>query len=285
MRIGIGLPNAIPGTPGRLVPAWAQRAEERGFELVASIDRIIYGNGEPLATLAAAAAVTTRIELFTDILLAATRQPVPLAKQAATLDWLSGGRLTLGLAPGGREDDFTVAGMRFSNRGRRFDATLGTLQATWRGDLVPGATRPIGPAPPRGDIPILIGGSSAQAIARVARVGAGWTAGSGAGDADAVGDLVRQVHAAWAEAGRSGVPRISRLTYFALGDGIRDAAEANVRDYYGPRAGTIFSRACWDASQAEAFVQQAEAVGVGEVVFFPAVADLSQVDRLADALL
>ncbi|HWD08192.1 MAG TPA: LLM class flavin-dependent oxidoreductase, partial [Actinomycetota bacterium] len=137
----------------------------------------------------------------------------------------------------------------------------------------------------RGDIPILIGGSSAQAIARVARVGAGWTAGSGAGDADAVGELVRQVHAAWAAAGRSGVPRISRLTYFALGDGVREAAEANVGDYYGPRAGTILSRACWDASQAEAFVQQAEAVGVGEVVFLPAVADLTQVDRLADALL
>lgn len=283
MRIGIGLPNTIPGAPGSLVPAWARRAEERGYHLLASVDRIVYGNGEPLACLSAAAAVTSNIELFTDILLAATRQPVALAKQAATLDWLSGGRLTLGLAPGGREDDFTVTRMGFTNRGRRFDALLDTLQTIWRGDLVPGANRSIGPAPTRGEIPILIGGSSPQAIARAARVGAGWTASSGVGDA--LGGLVSQLHQAWEAAGRPGAPRISRLTYFALGDGVRETAAANVRDYYGPRGDAVLSITSWDAAQAQAFVAAAEDAGVGEVVFFPAVADLSQVDRLADALL
>ncbi|HLJ07575.1 MAG TPA: LLM class flavin-dependent oxidoreductase [Acidimicrobiia bacterium] len=283
MRIGIGLPNAIPGTPGSLVATWAARAEEQGFALLASIDRIVYGNGEPLASLTAAAAVTATIELFTDILLAATRQPVPLAKQAATLDWLSGGRLTLGLAPGGRQDDFAVAGMRFTNRGRRFDATLDTMVQTWRGELVGGANRPIGPRPARGEIPMLIGGTSPQAIARVARVGSGWTAGSGAGDM--IGPLISQVHQAWGAAGRSGTPRISRLTYFALGDNVRATAEANLHDYYGPRADAVLSRTCWSPEQARAFVANADGLGVGEVVFFPAVGDLSQVDRLADAVL
>lgn len=284
MRIGIGLPNTIPGTPGSLITAWARRAEERGFDAVATVDRIVYDNVEALTTLAAAAAVTTRVELLTDILLAPTRLPALLAKETASVDVLSGGRLTLGLAPGAREDDFTVTGQRYTNRGRRFEALLDFLQAAWRGEPPPGASRPLGPAPVRGDIPILIGGTSPQAIARAARVGAGWTAGSAA--AGALAELVAQVHEAWRAAGRTGEPRIATLTYFLLGDGVDEAAGRYLSDYYGESRGSaILGRMGRDAGTLRAVVEQAEQAGAGEIVFFPAVADLSQVDRLADALL
>jgi alkanesulfonate monooxygenase SsuD/methylene tetrahydromethanopterin reductase-like flavin-dependent oxidoreductase (luciferase family) len=284
MRIGIGLPNTIPGAPGTLIPAWARRAEERGFATLAAVDRIVYSNVEALVTLAAAAAVTSRVELLTDILLAPTRLPALLAKETASVDVLSGGRLTLGLAPGGREDDFMATGLAFSDRGRRFDATLALLQRTWRGEPLPGTSRPTGPAPPRGDIPILIGGTSPQAIARVARLGAGWTAGSGA--AGALEDLVAQVEAAWEAAGRSGAPRISTLTYFALGEEAGDVAATYLRDYYGPDRGAgVLARTCRDPGELRDFVDRVGQAGVGEVVLFPAVADLTQVDLLADALL
>ena len=85
MKIGIGIPTPVPGTPGALLVDWARQAEERGFAGLATIDRFAYPNHDSLATLAAAAAVTSRIGLLTNILLAPAYPPVLLAKSAATI--------------------------------------------------------------------------------------------------------------------------------------------------------------------------------------------------------
>src|SRR5438477_446461 len=99
MDIGIGLPNPIPGTPGPRLIEWAQRAEAAGFVSLATIDRIAYPSYESLTVLAAAAGATERIGLLTNVLLGPTRNPVLLAKEAASVDQLSGGRRDPG--PGG----------------------------------------------------------------------------------------------------------------------------------------------------------------------------------------
>src|SRR5919199_68360 len=133
MDIGIGLPNAVAGVDRAGIVDWARRAEAAGFSSLGTIDRLVYGNYESLIALAAAAAVTKRIRLATDILIAPLRSNTALlAKQAATLDHLSGGRLVLGLAPGGRPDDYEVSGVDFSRRGRIFDAQLEELTRLWR---------------------------------------------------------------------------------------------------------------------------------------------------------
>src|ERR687885_1645486 len=135
MDIGIGLPNAVPGVDRAGIVEWARRAEAAGFSSLGTIDRIAYGNYESLIALAAAAAVTERIRLATDILIAPLRANAALlAKQAATIDHLSGGRLVLGLSPGAREDDYTVSGIDFHRRGRIFDRQLDELARLWRGD-------------------------------------------------------------------------------------------------------------------------------------------------------
>src|SRR5690349_16781684 len=105
MKIGIGLPNTIPGTPGRLLLDWARLAEKHGFSRLGTIDRVVYPNYESLVALAGAGAVTERIGLLTNVLLGPTRNPVLLAKEAASVDQISGGRLTLGVGVGSREDD------------------------------------------------------------------------------------------------------------------------------------------------------------------------------------
>src|SRR4051794_40697398 len=156
MDVGIGLPNAVRGVDRAGVVDWAVRAERAGFSTLGTIDRIVYDNYESLIVLAAAAAVTERIGLATDILIAPLRANTALlAKQAATLNDLSQGRLVLGLAVGGREDDYAVSGVDFHRRGRAFERQLEELHRHWRGRprrrLPPAGARvraPAGGAPP-----------------------------------------------------------------------------------------------------------------------------------------
>src|SRR5437899_7691774 len=142
MKIGLGLPNADKSlADGRLMVDIAHRADVLGFSTLATIGRVAYPNYEELVALAAAAGATERIGLFTDILLAATREPVLLAKQAATLDQVSGGRFVLGIGVGGRPDDFEVTGFGLHDRGKRLDAALDLMHRAWRGEPLPGSTR------------------------------------------------------------------------------------------------------------------------------------------------
>jgi alkanesulfonate monooxygenase SsuD/methylene tetrahydromethanopterin reductase-like flavin-dependent oxidoreductase (luciferase family) len=119
MKIGIGLPNPVPDTDGATLMEWARRAEGAGFSSLATIDRIVYPSYDSLISLAASAAVTEHIGLLTNILIAPLRDGVLLAKEAASVDRLSAGRLTLGLASGGRADDFVAVGESFESRGSR----------------------------------------------------------------------------------------------------------------------------------------------------------------------
>lgn len=286
MRIGIGLPNTIPETPGRLLVDWAARAEERGFSSLATIDRIAYPSYESLVTLAAAGAVTERIGLMTNILLSATRNPIILAKEAASVDQLSGGRLTLGLGVGGRRDDFVATERGFEDRGKRFEEDLELMQGAWRGELVGGCPKPPTPEPVRGNVPILIGGTADVVLDRVVRWGAGWTAG-GSGP-DQVGPFADRVRKAWADAGRDGSPRIVALSYFSLGDDAVESSRASLLDYYaflGEWAEQIADGASRTIEDVRDTARRFEEAGVDELIFDPTVADLDQVDRLADAVL
>src|SRR3954471_15318925 len=157
MDVGIGLPTTIPGVTGAQVLEWARRAEARGFSSLGTIDRIVYANYEPLIALAAAAAVTERIRLATTILIAPYRANAALvAKQAATVDHLSGGRLVLGVAGGGREDHYAVSGVDSHPRGRRFDEMLVEWERIWAGEPVAGDGT-VGPPPPRGRPTLVLG--------------------------------------------------------------------------------------------------------------------------------
>jgi alkanesulfonate monooxygenase SsuD/methylene tetrahydromethanopterin reductase-like flavin-dependent oxidoreductase (luciferase family) len=102
MNIGIGLPAAIPGVKGDVILEWARRADSAAFSSLGVLDRVVYQNYEPLMTLAAVAGVTKRLRLMTALLIAPLRRTALLAKQIASLDALSNGRLTLGLGIGAR---------------------------------------------------------------------------------------------------------------------------------------------------------------------------------------
>jgi alkanesulfonate monooxygenase SsuD/methylene tetrahydromethanopterin reductase-like flavin-dependent oxidoreductase (luciferase family) len=283
MKVGIGLPNPIPGTKGETLVAWARQAEEAGFSSLATIDRIVYPSYESLIALAAAAAVTERIVLMTNVLLAPTRNPVLLAKEAASVDQLSGGRLTLGLGVGGREDDYAVVGLDFHTRGKRFDQDLELIHRAWRGEPM-GTGNPVGPRPVRGDrVPILMGGMSDKAIERTIKWGVGWT--SGGAPPERAGPFAERVRKAWSEAAREGEPTIAALTYFGLSDDALEAATEYLSHYYG-EMGERFAQSIPTSPQAlKETVGKFEDNGFDELLLDPTLADLAEIDRAAEAIL
>jgi|1186.fasta_scaffold84767_2 alkanesulfonate monooxygenase SsuD/methylene tetrahydromethanopterin reductase-like flavin-dependent oxidoreductase (luciferase family) len=286
MDVGIGLPATIKDVEGDKLLEWARRAEGRGFSSLGVIDRIVYPNYEPLIALAAAAAVTESIRLTTAIMIAPFRENAALvAKQAASLDRLSGGRLVLGVAVGGREDDYEASHSNFHDRGKRFEAMLEDWQRVWDGESF-GTAGGIGPQPPNGRPQLIIGGSADVAFARAAKYADGWIMGGG--DPAGFKDAAAKLEQAWSSAGREGRPRTLALAYFALGPNAEQAAQGYLRDYYAflgdDLAGMIAGSAATDPETVGQYVRAFSDAGCDELILFPCDPDPGQVDLLADAV-
>ena len=285
MDIGIGLPNSVREADGGALIEFARRADRAGFTTLATIDRIAFPSYESLTVLSAAAAVTERIRLFPNVLLGPTRNPVLLAKEAATVDRLSGGRLDLGLGVGGRKDDLDAVGLGWHDRGKRWDRDLDLIHSVWAGELIEDIQNPIGPAPTNDHrVPMIFGGMTDVAIRRTITYGIGWTAGGQ--PADGVKPFAEQVRAAWKEAGRPGHPRIVALSYFSIGQ--EDAARSYVLDYYAFLGDFAKQMADWipkDAQAVKDTVRAFEDAGVDELILDATVDDPDQVDKLAEAVL
>jgi alkanesulfonate monooxygenase SsuD/methylene tetrahydromethanopterin reductase-like flavin-dependent oxidoreductase (luciferase family) len=280
VRVGVGLPGTVPGCPGELVVEWARRADRGPFASLGVLDRVLYDSFDPLAMLAAAAAVTGRVRLVTMVVIAPLRNAVVLAKEAASIDAMSGGRLVLGLSIGARHDDYEEAGVDPRGRGRRLTEQVIRIREVWEDERVgPRPHRPGGPE-------LLLGGLSGEAMARMARHADGYV--HGGGPPRAFAGAVARALAAWADAGRPGRPLLYGQGYYALGDeGTVERGRDYLRHYYaftGPFAEKV-AAACLATPQAvRDFVRGYEEAGCDELVLFPTVADLSQLERLAEAL-
>ena len=206
-----------------------------------------------------------------------------LAKLAAGLDQISGGRFTLGLAVGWRDEDYVVADKPYRGRGKRLDEEIEYLLAAWRGDLVPGATKGLTPVPTNGrSVPIAFGGNVPAVFQRVARHGVGYTAAGGTPDEARA--LFDQARAAWTEAGREGGPRLWALTYYVTGDGGRETATSYLSDYYGDWGPGMAQGIPADDDGLRATADAFEAAGTDELIFDPVSSDMEQLRGLAEAL-
>jgi alkanesulfonate monooxygenase SsuD/methylene tetrahydromethanopterin reductase-like flavin-dependent oxidoreductase (luciferase family) len=274
MNVGVGLPSTTPETDGALVLEWARRADALPFSSVAVLDRVAYSSLEPFATLAAAAGTTTRVRLATMIAIAPLRTTALLAKQAASVNALSGGRMTLGLGIGARVEDYEVAGVDHRGRGQRFAEQLAYLRGGIDEDRV---------GPPREGIELLVGGGSGPAFARMARYADGYA--HGGGPPRAFASAAARAQAAWTDLGRPGRPRLWGQGYFALADVER--GNAYLRDYYaftGPFAERIVAANLTGARAVKDFVRGYEEAGCDELVLFPTVGDVDELERLAEAV-
>jgi alkanesulfonate monooxygenase SsuD/methylene tetrahydromethanopterin reductase-like flavin-dependent oxidoreductase (luciferase family) len=278
VEIGVGLPSSVPATPGPVLLEWARRAEAGPYSSLGVLDRLRFDSYEPLSLLAAAAAVTNRIKLATTVVVSPLRTTALLAKEAATIDALSGGRLVLGVALGARREDYETASIDPTGRGSRLTEQLVAMRAQWDDDRV-------GPAATDGGPTLLVGGSGDAAFHRMANHADGYV--HGGGPARAFERAANGALAAWSEAGRPGRPLLWGQSYFALGDDAAEGGREYMRSYYaftGAFVEKIVAGTLTSAQDVVQLVQGYEAAGCDELVLFPAVSDPDQLDRLADAL-
>jgi alkanesulfonate monooxygenase SsuD/methylene tetrahydromethanopterin reductase-like flavin-dependent oxidoreductase (luciferase family) len=280
LNVGIGLPSAVPNTDPAMLLEWARKAEGGSFTSLGVVDRLRYESYEPMTTLAAAAAATARVGLVTMVVIGPIRNPALLAKQAATVDAVSGGRLTLGLAVGARADDYEAAGLSPKGRGDRLTDQLAELRGYWeRHEVGPMTATGYGP-------PLLVGGASDVSFLRAARYADGYV--HGGGPPRTFVRAAGKARTAWSDLDRPGAPALWAQGYFALGDPATvEAGRAYVADYYsftGPFATRIAEGMLATPQAVAQFVRGYAEAGCDELVLLPAIAELEQIDRLQDAL-
>jgi alkanesulfonate monooxygenase SsuD/methylene tetrahydromethanopterin reductase-like flavin-dependent oxidoreductase (luciferase family) len=282
VRIGIGLPAAVPHTDMTTLGRWATESEHAGFVSVGVIDRLVYDNLDPLTALATAAGCTKQVELLTTVLSIGWRNnPVLLAKQMASVDLVSGGRLTAGLGLGGWPEDFAASRVPRPRGAAFWESTLTAMREAWSGKISGqgGAM----PALPDGRPALLLGGLVPSAFERAATQGDGWVAPLFG--LSVLEEGTAAVRRAWGEAGRPGQPRIATGRYFCLGDDADSLADDYIRHYYGDeffaaaRADTLTTR-----EHLRTELTALEAAGATDVVLYPASGELEQVGLLAEAL-
>jgi alkanesulfonate monooxygenase SsuD/methylene tetrahydromethanopterin reductase-like flavin-dependent oxidoreductase (luciferase family) len=284
MEVGIGLPNAVKGATGEQLVEFAREGEKHGFSSLGTIDRLVYDNYDPFVALAAAAAVTERIRLATAVLLVPWRLNAALvAKQAASVHALSGGRLVLGAGLGAREDDYQASGLATKGRGARFDEMLEEMQRIWEGEErgYAGAIGPLSHGAPQ----LIVGGQVDAAFKRAARFADGWIMGGGAPDQFA--EMAGKVKEAWSDAGRDGEPRLMSLAYFSLGPDAEQNAKEGIGSYYewlGEIGEQIVASAANDPETVRQYASAFEEAGCDELIFFPGSSDPAQASLLREAL-
>jgi alkanesulfonate monooxygenase SsuD/methylene tetrahydromethanopterin reductase-like flavin-dependent oxidoreductase (luciferase family) len=289
MKLGIGLPNTLGYELDReLFLEWARLADEAGFYVAGTIDKPNFDSWDPLVSVAAAATVTERILLATTILHLPNRNEVLVAKQAAVIDRVSGGRLVLGVAQGGRADDYEVFGAEFRGRSKRFERQVARIREVWA--TARESTRDegvLGPAPLQNLPPIWAGANTPPAVQRAIRVGDGYLFGTAG--AAWMTEAIPRLREAFAAAGKSDAT-IAGLAYVAVGDDPAKALEEaahHVHRYYGPQLWAPVEDLIHHGP-AEKIAEEVTAYDHGDLdvlILFPEIPDVRQVEQLAEFVL
>jgi len=288
LEIGVALPQMARDYGARTTVDWARVIDDGPFSSVSAGERVTFSNPEMVATLAAAAAVTTRVRIMTNIWVLPAHPMAMVAQQVGTLDQLAGGRLVLGVGIGGRDGDYEALGSPTHRRHQRLDEQVRELSRLLDGEPpYPGAD-PVGPALAPGRRPeILAAALGPRALARAAQWADGVTGFSVTSARQELVDVSERADAAWSAAGR-GTPRKVTGCFYALGvdaapDVLRDFTERYL-GFLGPELARAFAgqMTTHTPDDVRRVLDDAEAAGYDELVLVPATADLRCLEAAAE---
>lgn len=285
------MPVMEPDLDASVLETWARTVDEGPFSALAWGERIAFGNPDSLTLLGALAAWTTRVRLVTTVIVPQLHDPVLLAKGLATGDLLCGGRLTVGLGVGGRQEDYHAVGADLATQTRRDMAErVAVMKRVWAGQKITGSVLPVGPPPVQpGGPPLLVGSIGPKTI----RSAAAWADGLAGTtldlDVDQQNELYDVARQAWAAAGK-GKPHLATSFWFAFGapEESRAQVHRHLRRYMNWIPAEFVDAMApvtgWAGSEDEllAVLRKFEQIGTDEVQLIPTSSDLDQVRRAAD---
>ncbi len=292
MKISMTLPVMEPGLDREALRRWVQVVEAGPWHSLAMGERIAFVNPELTTLLAACAVLTERVQLVTTVVIGPMHDPVWLAKQLATVDVLSGGRLSVGLGIGGREEDYIAVGADLSAKTNdELVRRAQKLRALWSGEPIGrGIDRALEPKPVQPGGPELLAGAlGPRAIAKAARWADGLSGFSWGPDAGEIATAFDRAREAWQTADKP-APRLSVGFWFAAGDDPRDQIGGHLRRYLSWLPSSFVDSVvpttgfAGDASALRATLDELAALGTDEVFLVPTSIDVAQVERVADWL-
>ena len=291
MEIGIALPTMATGFTRSTFTEWCRGIDEGPYASVSAGERITFHNPELLVANTAAAALTERVQVITNIVVLPLHRTALLAKQLATLDVLAAGRLVVGVGVGGREQDYRALGVPFDGRHARLDTDVAELRRLWAGGTVADAGQPVGPLPHRpGGPPLLAAAMGPKSMSRAARWADGVTGFSIGADPAEIARCNTMALDAWEAAGRTDRPRLVSGSFYLLGGpDADDALKAFARAYmdvFGDRAADALSALVGLSSPARLLdaLAAAEAAGCDEFILVPGTVDPDCLERTTAAL-
>ncbi len=285
------LPTMLPHGR-REVLSWCRAIDEGPWASLAVPERVTFSSHSLTVELTAAAALTQRVRLWSTLIVLPAHHTVQVAKDMATIDQLSDGRLTVGVGVGGREEDYRALGASFARRWQRMDDQVREMRRIWSGEPAYEGAAPVGPPPIQpGGPPLVAGVMGPKALARAARWASGVDDSSSIAtvDARALRAQREKVLAAWEAAGRSDVPHFSASLWYALGPDATDQLAGYIFEYMKifsePFALRFAASASAHSPQAlREAVDQARAAGCDELFLVPTTADPAELERTRDAL-
>jgi alkanesulfonate monooxygenase SsuD/methylene tetrahydromethanopterin reductase-like flavin-dependent oxidoreductase (luciferase family) len=290
MNLSMTLPTMLPHGR-REVLAWCRGVDEGPWNSLAVPERITFTSHDCVVQLAAAAALTERVRLWTTIVILPAHDAVAVAKQMASVDVLSDGRLTVGVGVGGREHDYRAVSASTARRWARMDEQVATMRRIWAGEPPFEGADPVGPPPAQaGGPPLIAGVMGPKAIGRAARwangVDGAWTVDGDAATMTTAFDMIR---AAWRAAGRDEAPHLSTSIWYALGPDAKDRLSGYAYDYmriFGEDVGrwAADSVTCSTPEALRNAIDAARDAGADEFFLVPTTADPDELKRTRDAL-
>ena len=293
MKIGMTLPVTEPGWSREILLEWAKRIDAGPYSSLALGERICFPNPELMTTLGACAVLTERVDLVTTVLILSAHDPVLTAKQLATVDMMSGGRLKVGVGTGGRDEDYRAIGVSTDQkRIRVLEEHVEILRRVWRGEkVVEDTLRPVEPFPVQAGGPRLLSGAMGpKAMASAARWAdglSGMTIMADPRDVEASFEMARK---AWRDAGRTEPPELNTALWFAIGDGADEQAATHLTRYFNwvdPAAREAMVASAGFRGSAQDFRDLVSAIadtGADELLLIPTSIDPDEVDRVADLI-